>query len=1543
MSTSLRARFVLALACAGISFLGFDGLGAGEKDKGVKDKGPEILATLKGHTELVYSVAFSADNKYVATGSFDNTVKLWEAATGKELKTFGGPAGHQKMVVSVAISPDGQFIASGSGDNTLKVWDVPMNSPLRNLAASEAVGAVALTADGTKLAVGSKDGLVKLVNAADFKDLFKMEGHQGAVTGLTFSPNGQILISCGADRTVRFWNVANGQNIAVVGAHTAPVNAVAINPAGYQAFSVGDDGLLKIWSVPPTGTKPLPGHGAPILAMALSGDGNQVVTAGADKVVRQTLTAGKEVRALTGPNAPVTSVALNPANTLIAAGTADEKLFLWNAADGKPVTQTPAHAGAVTAVNFHPQNNQLATGGADGLIKLWAMPPVPPRVLGHPDAVQTAVFANNKIITGGADKILRVWDAAKLAVERQFTGHPGPISAVAISANGQILVSGGVDGSIRFWNQAMGKEAETVFGHAGAVTALGVNPAGTQLLSASEDGSVKIWQIPVAGPKGMVHPDQVTAMALTGDGAKLVTGGFDKQAHLWNLANGQKEKDYAGPTLPITSVDLSSDGKIAAGSADKTVHVWAIGDAKLLQKVPLPAAVQAIAFSPDGKTLAAGLTDNAIKLINPADGKEIKALAGHKGAVNALAYTPKGDLLWSASADKTIQSWAMPDGAPKAKFDHVGPVTHLALSKDGTRLAAAADKSVKVWNLADGKELATINTPAEARGVGFSPDNARVVIAGGDKLARIYEIGGQLVESFPHDGPVHAVRFIDAKRVISASADKQARVWTSSLVWQKAHQGAVRQAFFSPKGDQIFSAGDDKTVRIWNAGDGKDIRTIAAHDGPVAGMSLSADGARLATTAADKTVKIWNLTAKAGSPEENKPAVAFALPAAAQSVTLSPNGQRIALGIGEQGNLIRVYDIALGREIQALAEHAGPIKALQFLPDNRTLLTASADKNAKLLDVGVLAAFEAHKDGVVAAQYHNNGTQLLTAGGDKTVKLWDLTKNAVVKTFGPLPDGIKSATFNRDFTQVGVAAGKNIKVWNIADGKDVLNIVHPADVHSLSFSVDKTKIATGAVDKLARVFDAATGKELQSFPQDEAVASVIVMPANTSLVAAGGKTPRLETLALARVIVADAGPTTAVAVNPPGTHVLTAGADKTVKMWNISNGNNERSFTGATAPLTSVTISKNNLLVAAASADQAIRVFNINDAKELGAIRPGAPVKTLSFTPNNLILVAACGDKTIQAWSANFTAGQPLPPDFLGAVQKFTAPEATLDLAAAPDNATIYTGNANKSVYAWKLASPAPVRNFPHPNLVDAVAFQPGGPLIATGCHDGKIRLFDNVKNAPVKEINAHPAPNPNTVSAVYALAFSADGKQLASASADQSLKLWDVASGNLVREFKAYKVKDFEKGHQEPVFALALSPDGKLLASGSGGLERIIKIWNTADGAVVRELANPNIKASPGYPAPSHPGWVYKMRWSNDGKYLVSVGDAPGNKGFLAIWDPNDGKMLYGEMMPLGNFFGLSLSPDGRTVALGAGPRGRPTPEFNSAYLIRMPIALPK
>jgi WD40 repeat protein len=1065
----------------------------------------------------------------------------------------------------------------------------------------------------------------------------------------------------------------------------------------------------------------------------------------------------------------------------------------------------------------------------------------------------------------------------------------------------------------------------------------------------------------------------------------LLTGGDHKQAHLWNLTTGAKERDFPGADLPVTSVAFSGDGKtIALGSTDKSVALWTAGDGKQQRKLILPAAVQAVALSPDGRFVAAGLADGVIRIQetaapkDPPKGKEKEkekeiTLAGHKGGVSSLTYSPKGDLLISAGADGVVQVSAMPSGEAKTKLEVGGPVAALALSKDGARLAAAAGKAVKVWNLGDGKELATVTAPADVRSVGFAPDGNRLVV-GSDNRARVYGLDGRQAEFFSQDGAVRAVAFHpDGKRIVSAGEDKTARVWTSALLWQRVVGGPVRQALFTPKGDQVIAAGD-KTVRVWNAADTKEVKTFDAHDGPVVDLGISADGQRLVTAGADKTVKVWSLPpVKAGTKDDGKPQATFPLTGAAQSVAISPNGQRVAVSAGDaKDSTVRVFDIGLGREILVIPGHNGPVHDLSFLGDNRTLVSAGADKTARLEDVGILTVLDAHKGGVVGVQYHSNGTQALTAGKDNTVKLWDLTKGAVLKEFGKLTEPVAAVTFNRDYTQVGVAAGKTVRVFNAADGKEVLALAHPADVLSLSFSVDKARIATGATDNQTRLWDVATQKELQFFAHAGPARAVLLHPNNKDLVSAAGKDVTADAASVARVVPVSAGPVHALTLTPNATHVLTAGADKLVTFWNLANGNKDRTVAGAGGALRAVAVSKNLALLATGGEDKTVRLYNFADGKEVKTVEAPAPVRALTFSPNNVALAAACADRSLAVWATPYTPGQPLSPDFLKPMQSFAHGEGATDVAFAADNATLWSSGTDKSIQAWKVAADAPVKNFPHPNQVYCVAFHPKAAVLASGNADGKVRFFDLVKGAQLREINAHPKPNETMI---YGIGFSPDGKQLATAGYDNVVKLWNADTGALLREFKTvpFRVapqvaartaglmrspnkdgplvstwtllasvdkKAFDKGHEDSVFSVAFAPDGKQLASGSGGLERVIKMWDVADATLLRDLANPKLKRAGSALPQSHPGWVYGLRYTPDGKRLVSAGDAPLNKGYLAVWDVETGKLQHGEELPLGVFFALALSPDGQRIAVGAGPRGRPTPEFNSAYLIEMPKA---
>ena len=248
---------------------------------------------------------------------------------------------------------------------------------------------------------------------------------------------------------------------------------------------------------------------------------------------------------------------------------------------------------------------------------------------------------------------------------------------------------------------------------------------------------------------------------------------------------------------------------------------------------------------------------------------------------------------------------------------------------------------------------------------------------------------------------------------------------------------------------------------------------------------------------------------------------------------------------------------------------------------------------------------------------------------------------------------------------------------------------------------------------------------------------------NTQFVAAADKTVYVHQLSATRVVSLGA-PIRALAVMPNGSHVLTAGDDKKVRLWHAKTGGAEpRVLEGSDQPLRAVAASRNNSLVAAGGDDRTVRVYNFDDGKLLLSLKTPGVVRDLAFSSDNRTLAAACDDKSIATWNIFYNPGQQPPPEFGKPQPTYSHAAAALALTFGRDNATIYSGGADKSIRAWKVTSSTPLKNFGHPNLVDAVAFNNTGTLLATGCHDGRLRIFDVAKGTQQKEINAHPGAGP--------------------------------------------------------------------------------------------------------------------------------------------------------------------------------------------------------
>jgi WD40 repeat protein len=314
----------------------------------------------------------------------------------------------------------------------------------------------------------------------------------------------------------------------------------------------------------------------------------------------------------------------------------------------------------------------------------------------------------------------------------------------------------------------------------------------------------------------------------------------------------------------------------------------------------------------------------------------------------------------------------------------------------------------------------------------------------------------------------------------------------------------------------------------------------------------------------------------------------------------------------------------------------------------------------------------------------------------------------------------------------------------------------------------------------------------------------------------------------------------------------------------------------------------------------------------------------IAFSPDSKQVASASFDRTIKVWDA--ATGKEIKT--LGGSAGHQ--NLVLCVAYSPGGQWLASGGVDNTARIWKVPGDVPTKNFAHPNLVDAVAFNPQGSLLATGCHDGAVRIWDVAKGQQVRQINAHTTP----AAPIYCIAWTPDGKQILTGSMDHSIKLWDADSRKLVREFKKFKEKDFEKGHRDAVFCLALNPDGKTLASGSS--DHTLKLWNLTTGTVIAELVNPKLKSGTGAPATAHPGWVYGLCFTPDGKYLISVGNAPQNQGYLGVWDVAERKLKSGKGLMTGPIYALALSPKGDLLVIGCGPRSHDAQE-GKGYILRV------
>ncbi len=575
----------------------------------------------------------------------------------------------------------------------------------------------------------------------------------------------------------------------------------------------------------------------------------------------------RERNRLGGHRSEVGSIAWSPDGKLLASGSADGTIKLWNQ-DGKDF-QTLKHGAPILSVAWSPDGKMLVSGSFDGTIKLWNKDGKEFPTLKHSSKVYSVAWSpdGKMLVSGSFDGTIKLWNQD--GKELQTLKHSSKVYSVAWSPDGKMLASGSSDGTIELWNQD-GKELNTLK-HSGQVVGIRFSPDGKLLASISRDGIIKLWNKDGKEFKTLKHRGQIVSMNFSPDGKllALVSGNDEKTIELWSTVDGKEIWNQKPHSDSVRSVVWSPDGKmLASASIDKTVKLWSLEgkQVKALRTIKNRSWVESAAWSSDGKMLAWGSNDGIIKLW-ALEGKELKTLIGHGDVVRSVNFSPDGKKLASGSDDSTIKLWNLEgQELPGIKGRHSSKVYSVAWSFDGKRLASGSeDNTVKLWSK-DGKELWSHKENQDVRSVSFSPDGQLLAWTSGATIKLSSKDGKEIKTLKGHKHAIFSVSFShDSKMLASGSSDGTIKLWNfegKELKTLRGHQSRVRSVAWSPDDKLLVSGSEDKTIKLWSLENGKEIWTFDGDDGWVYSVSFSPDGKFLASGSDSSTIKLWNLEDK---------------------------------------------------------------------------------------------------------------------------------------------------------------------------------------------------------------------------------------------------------------------------------------------------------------------------------------------------------------------------------------------------------------------------------------------------------------------------------------------------------------------------------------------------------------------------------------------------------------------------------------------------------------------------------------------------------
>lgn len=646
---------------------------------------------------------------------------------------------------------------------------------------------------------------------------------------------------------------------------------------------------------------------------------------------------------------------------------------------------------------------------------------------------------------------LTVVTATSIRITPQ-SGHTGEITSIAYSSNGRFLISGSNDTTIKVWDVATGALIRTLSGHIDTVSTVAWIPNSMNIVSGSWDSTIKIWDattglcsVSINASTGFIH-----TISVSPDGKYILSADADYNLSMWDSSN-LKNIRITPLESNIFALAYSPDGKtIAAAHDDGTVTIRN-AQTHALQKTLKghTEAVYSIAFSPDTTTLVTGSYDTTVKIWNTKSSKCIHTLKGHESWVNAVAFSMDGTIVASGSADSTIKIWNVADGRLRLNIPTYDTLTKsIVFSKVSNELTAGGtNRNVNVYTTLNGKIIRTFTGYTQRlSNAEFSPEGNAMLTGSEESSAIIWDLKDMgRVQSFNiSKGSSHNAVFSPDGRYFAAAHDlnNSVTVWDSTngkiYMTLQGHQERINRIIFSPNSKLIASCGWDGLVKIWDISTGMLLQTLKGHQSAVWSVVFTPDSTHMVSCGEDRTIQVWNV--RTGSIE----GVMNGHTSAVTDIAISPDSKKI-VSCSLDGS-VKIWDLDTKKLLQTIIEQKDYFYSVRW-PQPTTIITGSKNKEILVIDTltgTVMRTFKGHNDSVMSTHLSSNATLIVSASTDGSAKIWEYVTGKEIAQYIPFTNG-EWIIVTPDGFFTGSSGGA--RYINVVQGMNVLPIDSFFDIY----------------------------------------------------------------------------------------------------------------------------------------------------------------------------------------------------------------------------------------------------------------------------------------------------------------------------------------------------------------------------------------------------------------------------------------------------------------------------------------------------------------